>query len=177
MIPSVYHAPFPYMFRSPYKGAPEDADLYYFAELEALFDQMVMPDDVAGILIETVVGEGGYLVPTKRWLQMVRALCDKHGIMLILDEVQSGMGRTGKMWAYEHFDVVPDIMTAAKGLASGMPVAAVVADRALMDKWAPGVARRDLRWQRGRDRGRGRDASKSCATRICRGMRPAWARS
>ena len=126
------------MFRSPYKGAPEDADLYYFAELEALFDQMVMPDDVAGILIETVVGEGGYLVPTKRWLQMVRALCDKHGIMLILDEVQSGMGRTGKMWAYEHFDVVPDIMTTAKGLASGMPVAAVVSDRALMDKWAPG---------------------------------------
>ena len=139
LIPSVYHAPFPYMFRSPYKGAPEDADLYYYAELEALFDQMVMPDDVAGILIETVVGEGGYLVPTKRWLQMVRALCDKHGIMLILDEVQSGMGRTGKMWAYEHFDVVPDIMTTAKGLASGMPVAAVVADRALMDKWAPGA--------------------------------------
>ncbi len=66
LIPSVYHAPFPYMFRSPYKGSPEDADLYYFAELEALFDQMVMPDDVAGILIETVVGEGGYLVPTKR---------------------------------------------------------------------------------------------------------------
>ena len=87
---------------------------------------------------------------------MVRALCDKHGIMLILDEVQSGMGRTGKMWAYEHFDVVPDIMTTAKGLASGMPVAAVVADRALMDKWAPG-SRWDLRWQRGRDRGRGRD--------------------
>ena len=138
LIPSVYHAPFPYLFRSPYKGAPEDADLYYFAELEALFDQMVMPDDVAGILIETIVGEGGYLVPTKRWLQMVRELCDRHGIMLILDEVQSGMGRTGKMWAYEHFDVVPDIMTAAKGLASGMPVAAVVSDRALMDKWAPG---------------------------------------
>src|SRR5829696_2064161 len=138
LISSVYLAPFPYMFRSPYKGAPEDADLYYFAELEALFDQLVMPDDVAGMLIETVVGEGGYLVPTKRWLQMVRALCDKHGIMLILDEVQSGMGRTGKMWAYEHFDIVPDIMTTAKGLASGMPVAAVVADRAQMDKWAPG---------------------------------------
>lgn len=139
LIPSVYFAPFPYMFRSPYKGAPQDADLYYFAELEALFDHMVMPDDVAGMLIETIVGEGGYLFPTPRWMQKVRELCDRHGIMLILDEVQSGMGRTGKMWGFEHFGVVPDIMTAAKGLASGMPVAAVVSDRAHMDKWAPGA--------------------------------------
>jgi 4-aminobutyrate aminotransferase len=139
LVPSIYFAPFPYMFRSPYKGAAEDADLYYFAELEALFDHMVMPDDVAGMLIETIVGEGGYLLPTARWLQKVRELCDRHGIMLILDEVQSGMGRTGKMWAFEHFGVVPDIMTAAKGLGSGMPVAAVVSDRALMDKWAPGA--------------------------------------
>jgi 4-aminobutyrate aminotransferase len=139
LLPSVYFAPFPYLFRSPYKGAPEDADLYYFAELESLFEHMVMPDDVAAILVETVVGEGGYLVPTKRWLQKVRELCDQHGIMLILDEVQSGMGRTGKMWAFEHFDVVPDIMTTAKGLGSGMPVAAVVSDKAHMDKWAPGA--------------------------------------
>ena len=138
LIPSVYFAPFPYLFRSPYKGAIEDADLYYFAELESLFEHMVLPDDVAGMLIETVVGEGGYLLPTPRWLQMVRELCDRHGIMLILDEVQSGMGRTGKMWAFEHFGVVPDIMTAAKGLGSGMPVAAVVSDKAHMDKWAPG---------------------------------------
>jgi 4-aminobutyrate aminotransferase len=68
----------------------------------------------------------------------VRQLCSDHGIMLILDEVQSGMGRTGTMWAFEHFDVVPDIMTVAKGIASGMPVSAVVANRAIMDKWAPG---------------------------------------
>jgi 4-aminobutyrate aminotransferase len=139
LIPSVYMAPFPYVFRSPYKGAPEDADLYYFAELETLFDQLVMPDDVAAIICETIVGEGGYLVPTVRWMQKVRELCDRHGILLILDEVQSGMGRTGKMWAFEHFDIVPDIMTTAKGLASGMPVAAVVSDRKLMDTWAPGA--------------------------------------
>ena len=138
LLPSVYFAPFPYLFRSPYKGALEDADLYYFAELESLFEHMVMPDDVAAMLVETVVGEGGYLFPTTRWLKMVRDLCDRHGIMLILDEVQSGMGRTGKMWGFEHFDVVPDIMTAAKGLGSGMPVAAVVSDKAHMDKWAPG---------------------------------------
>jgi 4-aminobutyrate aminotransferase len=138
LLPSVYFAPYPYLFRSPYKGSPEEQDLRYFAELEEMFDQLVMPDDVAAMLIETVAGEGGYMVPTARWLKMVRELCDKHGIMLILDEVQSGMGRTGTMWAFEHFGVVPDIMTVAKGIASGMPVAAVVADKAIMDKWMPG---------------------------------------
>ena len=138
LLPSVYFAPYPYLFRSPYKGTPEEQDLRYFAELEELFDQLVMPDDVAAMLIETVAGEGGYMVPTARWLRLVRELCDRHGILLILDEVQTGMGRTGKMWAFEHFGIVPDIMTAAKGIASGMPVAAVVSDKALMDKWMPG---------------------------------------
>jgi 4-aminobutyrate aminotransferase len=139
LLPSVYYAPYPYLFRSPYKGPKEDADLHYFAELENLFDTMVMPDDVAAILMESAIGEGGYLFPTKRWVQMVRELCTKHGILLIMDEIQTGMGRTGKMWCFEHYDVVPDIITVAKGIASGMPVAAVVADRALMDKWAPGA--------------------------------------
>lgn len=139
LLPSVYYAPYPYLFRSPYKGPKEDADLHYFAELENLFDTMVMPDDVAAILMESAIGEGGYLFPTKRWVQMVRELCTKHGILLIMDEIQTGMGRTGKMWCFEHYDVVPDIITVAKGIASGMPVAAVVSDRALMDKWAPGA--------------------------------------
>jgi 4-aminobutyrate aminotransferase len=138
LLSGVYHAPYPYLYRSPYAGPKEDQDLMYFRELELMFDQLVMADDVAGILIETVAGEGGYMVPTARWMQMVRELCDKHGIMMILDEVQSGMGRTGTMWAFEHFGVVPDIMTAAKGIASGMPVAAVVSSKAIMDKWAPG---------------------------------------
>ena len=139
LLPSVYFAPFPDLFRSPYKGPPEDADLHYFAELELLFDQLVMPDDVAAILMESVVGEGGYLVPPRRWVQNVRRLCDRHGILLIMDEIQSGMGRTGRMWGFEHFDVVPDVVTVAKGIASGMPVSAVVADRAIMDRWAPGA--------------------------------------
>jgi len=138
LLPAVYFAPYPDMFRSPYAGPAEDQDLRYFEELERLFDHVVMPDDVAAILVETVAGEGGYYVPTQRWMKMVRELCDKHGIMLILDEVQSGMGRTGRMWGFEHFDVVPDIMTVAKGIASGLPVAAVVSDKAIMDKWAPG---------------------------------------
>jgi 4-aminobutyrate aminotransferase len=127
------------VLRNPYKGAPEDADLRYFEELEYLFDTMVMPDDVAAILMETVAGEGGYLFPTQRWVQKVRELCDKHGILLIMDEIQTGVGRTGKMWGFEHFEVVPDIITVAKGIASGLPVSAVVSDKAIMDKWAPGA--------------------------------------
>lgn len=138
LLSSIYFAPYPYLFRNPYSGPAEDADLRYFEELEHLFETMVMPDDVAAILMETVAGEGGYMVPTARWVQKVRALCDKHGIMLIMDEIQSGMGRTGKMWGFEHFDVVPDIIAVAKGIASGMPVSAVVSDKAIMDKWAPG---------------------------------------
>jgi 4-aminobutyrate aminotransferase len=139
LLSSIYYAPYPNLFRSPYKGAPEDADLRYFDELERLFDTMVMPDDVAAILMETVAGEGGYLFPTKRWVQKVRELCDTHGIMLIMDEIQTGVGRTGKMWGFEHFGVEPDIITVAKGVGSGMPVSAVVSDKAIMDKWAPGA--------------------------------------
>ncbi|MDP9365707.1 MAG: aminotransferase class III-fold pyridoxal phosphate-dependent enzyme [Chloroflexota bacterium] len=138
LLPSVYHAPYPYVFRSPYKGPAEETDLHYIAELEAMFDQLVMPDDVAAIVMESVLGEGGYVVPPTRWVQNVRRLCDEHGILLIMDEVQSGMGRTGTMWGFEQFGVTPDIMTVAKGLASGMPVSAVVSDRAIMDAWAPG---------------------------------------
>lgn len=99
---------------------------------------MVMADDVAAILMETICGEGGYVFPTARWVKKVRELCDRHGILLIMDEIQTGMGRTGKMWGFEHFDIVPDIITVAKGIASGMPVSAVVSDKAIMDHWAPG---------------------------------------
>jgi 4-aminobutyrate aminotransferase len=139
LLAGIYFAPYPYLFRSPYSGDAADADLKYFEEVEYLFETMVMPDDVAAILIETIAGEGGYMVPTPRFMQKLRELCDKHGILLILDEIQTGVGRTGKMWGFEHFDVVPDIITVAKGIASGMPVSAVVANRSLMEKWAPGA--------------------------------------
>ncbi|HET9660530.1 MAG TPA: aminotransferase class III-fold pyridoxal phosphate-dependent enzyme [Thermomicrobiales bacterium] len=139
LLASMYYAPYPYYFRSPFGSAPAEADDYYLSELKTLFDTMVMPDDVAAILVETVAGEGGYLVPSARWLQEVRSICDEHGIMLILDEIQTGMGRTGAMWGFEHFDVVPDIMTVAKGIASGLPVSAVVASKSTMDKWPPGA--------------------------------------
>jgi 4-aminobutyrate aminotransferase len=139
LLASMYFAPYPYLLRSPYKGPAEDADLQYIAELEHLFETMVMPDDVAAMIVETIAGEGGYLVPTARWFQRVREICDQHGILLIVDEIQAGMGRTGKMWGFEHFGIEPDIITIAKGIASGLPVSAVVADRAIMDKWAPGA--------------------------------------
>jgi 4-aminobutyrate aminotransferase len=139
LLAGIYFAPYPYLFRSPYSGDPADADLKYFEEIEYLFETMVMPDDVAAILIETIAGEGGYMAPTPRFMTKLRELCDRHGIMLILDEIQTGVGRTGKMWGFEHFDVVPDIVTIAKGIASGMPVSAVVANRSLMEKWAPGA--------------------------------------
>ena len=138
LLASIYYAPYPYLFRNPYQGPAENADLVYFAELEQVFDQLVMADDVAAMLMEPVLGEGGYIVPPARWVQNVRALCDKHGILLIMDEIQTGMGRTGKMWGFEHFGVTPDIIAVAKGIASGLPVSAVVSDRALMDRWAPG---------------------------------------
>jgi len=139
LLAGIYFAPYPYLYRSPYSGDAADADLKYFEEVEYLFETMVMPDDVAAILIETIAGEGGYMVPTPRFMKKLRELCDKHGILLILDEIQTGVGRTGKMWGFEHFDVVPDIVTIAKGIASGMPVSAVVANRSLMEKWAPGA--------------------------------------
>jgi 4-aminobutyrate aminotransferase len=139
LLASTYYAPYPYYYRSPFGSAPAEADDYYLSELNSLFDTMVMPDDVAAILVETIAGEGGYLVPSSRWLQEVRNICDEHGIMLVLDEIQTGVGRTGTMWGFEHFGVVPDIMTVAKGIASGLPVSAVVANKSTMDKWPPGA--------------------------------------
>jgi 4-aminobutyrate aminotransferase len=139
LVPSIYFAPYPNSFRNPF-GVPDDeADLACLAELENLFETMVMPDDVAAIIIEPVLGEGGYIVPTKRFMQSLRDLCDRHGILLIADEIQTGVGRTGRMWGFEHFEVVPDIVAVAKGIASGLPLSAVVANRDLMDAWQPGA--------------------------------------
>ncbi|GBD15207.1 5-aminovalerate aminotransferase DavT [bacterium HR26] len=139
LVPSIYYAPYPYPFRNPYGVPPDEVDLVCLAELERLFETMVMPDDVAAIIVEPMLGEGGYILPPKRFLQNLRRLCDQYGILLIVDEIQTGVGRTGRMWAFEHFEIVPDIVTMAKGIASGLPLSAVVASRELMDKWAPGA--------------------------------------
>jgi len=105
--------------------------------IEQLFRCKMDPSEVAAIFVEVVQGEGGYLVPDQKFLPRLRALCDKHGIMLVCDEIQSGMGRTGKWFAFEHFGIVPDIVLTAKGIASGMPIGAFVA-RGEISSWPPG---------------------------------------
>jgi 4-aminobutyrate aminotransferase len=104
-----------------------------------LFERNVPPSEVAAILVEPLQGEGGYLVPPAGFLAGLRALCDEHGILMICDEVQSGIGRTGRMFAIEHWGVRPDIVTSAKGLGSGLPIGAVIAKRSIMEKWARGA--------------------------------------
>jgi len=121
-LPEVYHAPY--------------GDVDYIEQ--RLFAKRLDPRDVAAIVVEPIQGEGGYIVPPKGFLSKLRALCDEHGMLLIMDEVQSGIGRTGKMFACQHESVVPDIVVTAKGLASGMPLGAFIARADLM-KWKPGA--------------------------------------
>ena len=103
-----------------------------------LFEKIVPADEVAAIVVEPVLGEGGYIVPPDGWLQALRELCDRHGILLVADEVQSGMGRTGRMWAVEHMGVEPDILIAGKGIASGMPLGAMISTDRVMT-WMKGA--------------------------------------
>ena len=136
-LPGVYHAPYPYPYRNP-SGPGEEATLtYVFDFIEEMLDTRVPPRNIAAFIVEPVLGEGGYVVPPAGFMPRLRALCDQHGILLIADEVQSGYGRTGKMFACEHTGVVPDIMTLAKSIASGLPLSAVVARSKLMDQWEP----------------------------------------
>ena len=139
LVPGVFHAHFPDPYRRPGGVSADDhaVSCVRFIEDE-LFRTIVPADEVAGIVVEPIQGEGGYLVPPKAFHQELRRLADRHGILLIFDEVQSGMGRTGKMWASEHFGVVPDIFTSAKGIASGLPLSAMIARADIMD-WSPGA--------------------------------------
>jgi len=136
-MPGVTHVPYPNQYRPLLAGNDQGAAVLNYIE-NVLFKSNVPSNEVAAILIEPIQGEGGYLVPPDGFLQGLRALCDRHGILLIFDEVQSGVGRTGKMFAAEHFGVVPDIMTLAKGLGSGLPIGMMVAKKALMEKWQRG---------------------------------------
>src|SRR5215204_7223259 len=130
-LPSgVFVAPFPYAFRL--KMTEVEASEYALDQLEYLLASQTAPKETAAILVESVLGEGGYVVPPVSFIKGLREICDRHGIMLIFDEVQSGFGRTGKWFAFEHFHVVPDIITAAKGLASGMPLSGVFSRNDIM---------------------------------------------
>ena len=138
----VTHVPYPNVFRHPFNGEQSDPETVSRACLDwiekRLFLTTTPPDEVAGIVVEAVQGEGGYVPAPREFLHGLRRICDEHGILLIVDEVQSGFGRTGKMFACEHFDLKPDIVTLAKGIASGLPMGACVARAELMD-WKPGA--------------------------------------
>lgn len=135
----VTHIPYPHFKRFAPNRLPDDYGMECVNYIEErLFKTTVPPDEVAGIVVEPVQGEGGYVVPPPQFMHQLRELCDRHGILLIADEVQAGMGRTGKMFACEHTGVVPDIICIAKGIASGLPLSATVARADLMN-WHPGA--------------------------------------
>jgi 4-aminobutyrate aminotransferase len=138
MLPGTFHAPYPDVYRAPAGTSPDavaDASIRFIED--RLFVQLVAPDEVAAVLVEPIQGEGGYIVPPHAFLQQLRELTARHGILLIVDEVQSGMGRTGKMFAVEHAGVEADIVTMAKGIASGMPLGVATARHDVMS-WPPG---------------------------------------
>jgi 4-aminobutyrate aminotransferase len=139
LLSGVFHMPFPDTYRGTYGVRPESASADCLSYLQnELFRRRVDPDEVAGIFIEPIQGEGGYLPAPVEFLQGLEKICRQHGILLVADEVQSGMGRTGKWWAVDHAGVVPDIICAAKGIASGMPLSAMIARASVMD-WTPGA--------------------------------------
>jgi 4-aminobutyrate aminotransferase len=118
---------------------PKTCSIECFDSLENLLKHLVTPREVACVIIEPVLGEGGYVVPPADFLRKLRKLCIEHGILLIADEVQTGFGRTGRWFACEHSGVIPDIMTMAKGIASGLPLSALASRRDIMEKWSPGA--------------------------------------
>lgn len=138
VIPGSFHAPYAYCYRCILNQSYPNCDLACVRFIDrTLFQTMVSPEEVAAIVVEPIQGEGGYVVPPPGFHQELRAIADRHGILLIADEVQSGIGRTGKMFAMEHWDVKPDIIVSAKGIASGMPLGAIIAGSEVMN-WPPG---------------------------------------
>lgn len=132
----VFVAPYPYAYR--YGWDPEQTAAWCLDEFDFLLTTQTAPEETAAVLVEPVLGEGGYVVPPASFLQGLRRRCDEHGILFIADEIQTGFGRTGRWFGYEHFGVQPDIITIAKGLGSGLPISGVVASLDLMRRWPPG---------------------------------------
>jgi len=135
----VHHVPYAYCYRCAYGKTPDQCGVECAKVIEEQLLKTILPaDEVAAIVVEPVQGEGGYIVPPAKFLEELERIAHRHGMLLIFDEVQSGMGRTGKMWAADHFGVAPDVFTVAKGIASGMPISATVAKAAVMN-WPPGA--------------------------------------
>nr|MBA3258243.1 aminotransferase class III-fold pyridoxal phosphate-dependent enzyme [Gemmatimonadales bacterium] len=138
LLPDVHHVPFAYRYRCQFCGDKPECTRQCLGVIEhELFTRHLDPRDVAAIFVEPIQGEGGYVIPPDGWLRDLRDLCDRHGILLVADEVQCGVGRTGKMWACEHEGVEPDILLTAKGLGSGMPIGAIVAKESV-STWESG---------------------------------------
>jgi 4-aminobutyrate aminotransferase len=139
LLPSVFQVPYPNCFRCTFRCETGVCGLRCLEYLEEFMDRDISPEEVAAIIIEPVMGEGGYYPAPRDFMVGLRELCTRHGILMIADEVQSGMGRTGKWFAVEHYGVVPDILTVAKGIASGFPLSAVVSTPELMNRWPSGA--------------------------------------
>lgn len=139
LVPGVHHAPYPNCYRCPFGVTPDKCSVECVSYIEdVLLRQVVPAEEIAAIFVEPVQGEGGYLVPPQKFINELEALAQRHHLLLVFDEIQSGMGRTGKMFAAEHFGAAPDIITLAKGIASGMPLSATIA-RADIMSWKPGA--------------------------------------
>src|SRR5258708_4066787 len=139
LMPGVHHVPYADCYRCAYGKTPDSCAVECAQAIEdPLFRTVLPPEEVAAIVVEPVQGEGGFIAPPKKFFDELRRIADKYGILLIFDEVQCGMGRTGKMFASEHFDAVPDIVALAKGIARGLPLSATVARAEIMD-WKPGA--------------------------------------
>jgi len=145
LMAGVFFAPYAYCYRCPKvengqgPHGPNNCCDWPLEQVHFLLKSQTAPEETAAILVEPVLGEGGYVVPPASFLRGLREICDEHAILLIMDEVQSGFGRTGRFFALEHFGVVPDILVMAKGLASGLPLSGIAARRELMDRWQKGA--------------------------------------
>lgn len=139
LLPSVYHSPYPYCYRCPMGKNRASCSIDCFDFLKRILRYQIDSTEVACVIIEPVLGEGGYVVPPADFMKKLRELCTEKGILLIADEVQSGMGRTGRWFACEHFGIKPDIITIAKGIASGFPLSAVGSTEKIMSNWSPGA--------------------------------------
>ena len=138
MVPSIYFAPFPQVWRD-FDGDEDRASDAALGHLRQMLTSIAPAESVAAIFVEPVLGEGGYLPGPAAFLRGLREICDEHGILLVADEVQTGYGRTGRMWAFEHAGIVPDVVCIAKAIANGLPLSAIATSRALQEQWGRGA--------------------------------------
>lgn len=139
LVPGIYWADYCDAYHHPEGLETSNGKLKCLEQFDEIFEKLIAPEMVAAIIVEPVQGEGGYIVPDKRFLEGLREICDRYGIMLIFDEIQTGIGRTGELYAYQTFGVKPDILTSAKALGGGIPLSAVIAKKEIMDAWPSGA--------------------------------------